>query len=454
MREPARRDRVTQIEVDEAPQFVEEAGEQAPAPRPVRATPASTPRVEARPAERKLTFIGTLDKPLIVVVGLLLAVGMMMVYSTTFYWSYQDYGSASTVFLQHLRNVGISLIGLLVAATIDYRIWKRIAVPLILITIGALIAVLLFGDETFGAKRSLIGGRFQPGELAEFATIVYMAAWLGSKSTKIRSLTYGLIPFAVLVGILGALVLGQPDFSTAGIIFVTAGTMFFLAGAQISQLVFVGVTTGGIGWLIAQRFGYAEGRWQTYVASFTDITRANYQTLQAWIAFQNGGWTGMGLGQGWQKFQALPAPHTDSIFAVIGEELGILGAALVVLLFIVFVVRGFQIARRAGDPFGALLAAGVTVWVVFQALLNIAVMLALVPSTGVPLPFISFGGSSLLVVMIGVGLLLSVQRVTIRRQHTPDRRNESATVDRQRRDRGSRVSSTRRSRGDGQVSPR
>ncbi|HEX2907887.1 MAG TPA: FtsW/RodA/SpoVE family cell cycle protein, partial [Phototrophicaceae bacterium] len=158
---------------------------------------------------------------------------------------------------------------------------------------------------------------------------------------------------------------------------------------------------------------YAQGRMSTYLSGASDLTQADYHIQQAIKAFNNGGWTGVGLGQGKQKYENLPVPHTDSIFAVIGEELGILGATLIVGLYIILVFRGLQIARRAVDPFGLLLAAGLTIWIAIKALLNIAVMLALVPPTGASLPFISFGGSSLVVVMAGVGLILSVARVRL-----------------------------------------
>jgi cell division protein FtsW len=401
-----------------------------------------------RPLERQRRLVATLDPYLLIVVGALLGVGVMMVYSATFDWSYQSFGSETFIFTRHLRNLAIGGVGLVLLAFIDYRIWRRFAVWMLLITIGLLIAVLLFGDDTFGARRALINGSFQPGEAAELAIIIYMAAWLSSRRTRIRSVTYGLIPFAVLVGIISGLVLLQPDLSTAAIIFVVSGSMFFLAGADYRQLVAAVILAGVAGWLVTQ-FGllpsYAEDRVSTYVAGVTDLTQANYHVQQAVIAFMNGGWTGVGLGNGRQKFGFLPAPHTDSIFAVIGEELGVIGAGLVVLLYVALVVRGLQIARRSEDPFGALLSAGLTIWVVFKALLNIAVMTAVVPSTGVPLPFISFGGSSLVVLLAGTGLLLNVSRVRARQQFNPDRRKRGTDHDSSGRDRRARVSRAGRS---------
>lgn len=423
----------------------------APAPRPVRGAPRNVPVVQeaARPAvEHKLGYFATLDKPLLVILCMLLAIGMLMVFSTTFDWSFQTWGSPTVKFLEHIRNITVGMIGLVLMSLLDYRIWRRFAVWILLVTIGTLVAVLLFGDDTFGARRSLIRGSLQPGELAEFAVVIYMAAWLSSKNTKIRSITYGLIPFAVLIGIIGALLMLQPDLSTAAIVFISAGTMFFLAGAEPMQLLFAGITAGGVGWILAQRLSYAQDRVQTFLSGIVDITQANYQTQQAIIAFSNGGWLGVGIGGSSQKFGFLPAAHTDSIFAIIGEELGIVGAGIVILLYIAFVVRGFQIARRAQDPFGALLASGLTIWVVSQAILNTAVMLGLVPSTGLPLPFISFGGSSIVVLMTGVGMMLSIQRVAANRQLASERRNDIAYYDRSRGNRRPRVSRTGRGRGD------
>lgn len=400
----------------------------------------------AVPGERQRRLVVALDPYLLVVVGGLLAIGAMMVYSTTFDWSYQSFGSESYIFMQHLRNLGIGVVVLVLLAFIDYRVWKRFAVWMLLGVIALLIAVLLFGDDAFGARRSLIRGSLQPGEAAELVMVIYMAAWLSSKRTRVRSLLYGLLPFAVLVSIVGGLVMLQPDLSSAAMIFAVSGIMFFLAGGDLLQLGVAGGAAVGFGWVLAQRISYAQGRLTTFIDSLSDLTQAHYQVQQAVIAFLNGGWMGVGLGEGRQKFGFLPAPHTDSIFAVIGEELGIIGAGFVVLLYVALAVRGFQTSRRAPDTFGALLAAGVTVWIVSKALLNIAVMTALVPPTGAVLPFISFGGSSLVVLMAGAGLLLSVGRVRARQMKMPERRNVIAPYDRGGRDGGPRVSRAGRSR--------
>ena len=394
-----------------APQFIDDAE----VPRLVQPMPrALSDATISRSAVNKRSFAATIDFPITIVVLLLLALGGLMVYSTTFDWSYQDFGSETFIVLQHMRNMAIGGIFLVLFTLIDYRIWKRFAVLALLLTIGTLIAVLVFSDQVFGARRAFIDGSYQPGELAELVVIIYMAAWMGSKRTKVHTFFGGMVPFLLMVGVIGGLVMLQPDVSTAATIFVVTGVMYFLAGANIYSLVGVMGLLGAVGAVLSQQLLYTEDRVSSFTAGLGDLSEASHHAQQAIIAFINGGWTGRGLGQGLQKFGFLPAPHTDSIFAVIGEELGVLGAGFVVLLFIIFVFRGFQIARRAKEPFGGLLAAGMTLWIITKALLNIAVMLSLVPPTGVALPFISYGGSSLVTVMAGAGLLLSVSRVTSR----------------------------------------
>ncbi|GAB4521535.1 MAG: putative lipid II flippase FtsW [Anaerolineae bacterium] len=419
-------------------------------PRPVRGARTATAIPVAPavlPKERKLTFLATLDRPVLVIVGMLLALGTVMVFSATFNWSLVEFGSETAVLNNHLRNVAVGLVLMFVFARVDTRLIRRLAVIIMLMAISFLIAVLLFGDDTFGARRALINGRFQPGEFSELAIIIYMSAWLGSKNMRVSSLAYGLIPFSVLVLIVTGLVVLQPDLSTAAVIFMTSGMMFFLAGADLRQVGIIVLVIAIVG-LTGYQFlpDYAKDRVDTFQAGLSDPTKTNYHTQQALIALYYGGWTGVGLGESEQKFLALPAPHTDSIFAVIGEELGVIGAGVVIALYIAFALRGFQIARRASDAFRALLAAGVTMWVSIKAILNIAVMTALVPSSGLPLPFISFGGSSLVVLMVGVGLLLSVQRDNLLQQ--PERRTAVAHYDRSRRNGGARVPRARRSRVD------
>jgi len=398
-------------------------------------------------AERRNLFRTKFDMFLVLVVGVLLAIGLMMVFSTTFDWSYQEFGEASTVFMRQVRSVGIGLIITFLMALIDYRVWKKFALWMMLVVIALLIALLATAPELFGAQRAFFNGSLQPGELAEIVTIIYMAAWLSAKQNMIRRISYGLIPFSILVGAVAGLIVLQPDLSTATLILMTVATMFFLAGADWFQIGIMGVLAAGAGWTLVSQISYAGSRLSAYVDSVNDLTTASYHVQQAVLAFLNGGLTGVGLGEGRQKFGFLPVPHTDSIFAVIGEELGLIGCSLVTLLFVILAIRGFHIARNAPDSFGALLAAGITVWIVFEALLNIAVMTAVLPFSGVPLPFISFGGSSLVASLAGVGLLLSISRVSAR-ESIPERK-VSADYDLSRGDRGRDVPRVRRRAGAG-----
>lgn len=427
------------------PTFIDyEDGLEAPTQQAVitRPTGVSRPAVApptVRSAGRVRRFLNTLDPFILIVVSALLAIGGLMVYSTTFDWSYQSYGNELAIFMQHGRNMLISGVGMLFLMIVDYRIWKRFAVWLLLICIALLIGVLIFGDDTFGARRALINGSLQPGEATEIVIVIYLAAWLTSRKTKVDSILYGFIPFTVVLGIVNYLVIQQPDISTAVIMSITGITMFFLAGADIRQMLITGASIGVMIWAVIEMNllpSYAQYRVDTFISGLSDLTQANEHVQQAIIAFLNGGWTGVGLGQGAQKYGFLPAPHTDSIFAIIGEELGVLGAAFVVLLFVVLAFRGFQIANRAVDPFGALLAAGITIWLVSKAILNIAVMIALVPATGAALPFISFGGSPLVTVMAGAGLLISVARVHNIEKRLPERRKTQGLAEPRKTQRG------------------
>ena len=382
----------------------------------------AAPVVKRRPASRWKVVGAEWDVYLLLVVGALLAIGLMMVFSTTFDWSYGEFGSALTIFSWQVRSVLIGLAAMVALARIDYRFWRRWVVHIMLVVVIMLLVLLTLPEhEQFGGRRALLGDSIQPGEIAELAMVLYLAAFLASKRNKINRLSYGLIPFSLLVGVVCTLIISQPDISTAVLIFVTAVAMFFLSGAAIKQLVFVGTLALGSGAAVVTQVAYARERVGAYLASVNDLTQATWHVQQAVIAMLDGGWGGVGLGKSRVKFGFLPAPHTDSIFAVIAEELGVIGCVLVVALFIMLVYRGFTIARRAPDAFGAMLAAGISCMIGFEALLNIAVLTAVIPFTGVPLPFISYGGSALVVSMAGVGFLLSVARVTAR-EAVPERR--------------------------------
>jgi cell division protein FtsW len=383
--------------------------------------------LEQRALERRRNFTATVDVYLILTVGILVAIGLMMVWSTTFFWSDPQYA----IFMQQVRNAAIGGVLMGIMSLINYRVWRRLAIPLMTIVAIALLGVLVLPGvkSVFGAKRAFFDGAVQPSEVALLVVTIYMAAWLSSKQGKLKSLTYGLLPFAILVGTVAGLVILEPDLSTASLILITATVMFFLAGADWFQMFIAAGVFVGAGYLAISNIDYARARVTSWIDLLRDPLTQNAQHAQmAIIAFLNGGLTGVGLGQSYQKFHALPAPHTDSIFAVIGEELGLLGCALVIALFVVLLVRGFRISRNAPDSFGALLAAGITVSIVLEALLNIAVMAAVVPFTGVPLPFISFGGSSLVAAMTSIGVLISISRTSAKKSIPTRKTNETLNL--------------------------
>lgn len=372
-------------------------------------TTATTP-----PAGRKKAGPLGFDWGLLLVVGVLVAFGLMMVYSTTFDWSYRDFDSPLTVFFRQVRSLLIGLVVMALVARLDYHRWKRLAVPMLAITIVALVAVLFLGSRVFNSVRGLLGGSYQPSELAKLVMIIYLGVWLTSKGDMIKHVGYGLIPYGVVVGVIAGLILVEPDVSATLTIVLVGAVMFFLAGADLLQIVLTGLVSGAAGYAIVMTSSTARARIAEYLAGLTNLTETSWHVQQAIIAFINGGFFGRGLGESHQKFQALPTPHTDSVFAVVGEELGLVGCLCLIALFIVFVWRGSKIAANAKDNLGAVLAAGVTIWIAVEAIINVGVMVAALPFAGNALPFISYGGSSLVVTLAGVGLLLSISR------HDPD----------------------------------
>ncbi len=362
-----------------------------------------------QPARKKM-FGLPIDTMLLVVVGALVAFGLMMVYSTTFDWSYREFKDPSVIFLKQVRWLGVGLVAMLAAARMPYHWWRRLSVVGMAVTLIALVGVLIIGSMTFNAQRSFFNGSVQPSEMAKLVTILYLAVWLDSKSDRIHELSYGLVPFGIIVGLVAGLILLQPDLSAAGTVVIVAALMFFIAGADIVQMGLVGAAVTGTAYLVLQVSETGRQRLADYLAGVQDLTQASWHVQQAAIAFVNGGFFGRGLGESRQKFGFLPTPHTDSIFAIVGEELGLLGCVFVIALFLAFAWRGFRIAALSKDQLGAIMASGLVCWVVVEALINIAVMVGAMPFAGNALPFISYGGSSLVVMLTGVGILLSISR--------------------------------------------
>jgi cell division protein FtsW len=390
------------------------------------------------------------DYLLIIVMVALLIVGLMMVYSATFALGYQLYGQPAYFLIRQALWMGIGLIAMIIAAHVEYHTWRTWSIPIMAGALLLLGLVLAVGSDRFGGQRWLLKGSIQPSELAKLAVIIYIADWLSSKGPRIRRVTYGLIPFAILLGFVTGLIMLQPDFSTAVLITLTAVAMFFIAGGDLWQMIASGILGGTTFALLITRSEYRMARITSFLNPLGDHLGNNYQIRQILIALGSGGITGLGLGASRQKFGYIPASHTDGIFAILGEELGLVGCLVVIALFAFLAYRGFRIAMAAPDAFGTVLAGGITCSLIVQALINIGVVTATAPFTGIPLPFISFGGSSLVISMTGVGLLLAISRGTLPQEAESAPQDEEkvsrAPHDLGRRNRRSRVSRSGRRR--------
>jgi len=336
----------------------------------------------------------------------LLAIGLMMVYSSTSDLGYREYEGAAHFFKRQMLWLAIGTVGMVIAARVPHQLLMKFSIPMMALTLGTLMVLVFFREGRLLFEQSV-----SPVEMAKLATIVYIAHWLSSKADVLSKVPYGLLPFTIMVGVVTGLVVAQPDLSEALVIILVSVAMFFLAGADLLQFA-IGIVGGTATFaFVITRLPHAMERLEPYLSELRDpLHSSNVQLSQGLIALGSGGFFGLGAGSGRMKYQWLPAAHTDSIFAIVGEELGLVGCLLLIGLFALLTYRGLRIASLAPDAFGRLLAAGITCWIAFQALINMAVVTGTIPFTGIALPFISVGGSSLIMCMAGVGILLSVSR--------------------------------------------
>jgi len=350
------------------------------------------------------------DWGLLSVVFMLLGLGLVMVFSASYARALVGYGDPYYFATRQILWGAVGVAALLIASRIPYRWWERWSVPLMAVALMALVLVLAFGSDRWGATRTYFGGSVQPSEPVAIITIIYISAWLASKGERIRDVRVGLLPFSVLMGAIAVLIVAQPKISTAMLIVMTAVIMFFIAGAELKQLLLILVVGALTFALVLNYSGYARDRIDRYWASLWDpMTSDEYQVQLSVEALARGGPLGVGVGEGDAQLpNYLPLSWSDNIYAVIGEETGLLGTLLVILLFALLAYRGLRIAMAAPDSFGMLMAIGITALLILQALLNMAVVVAASPPTGVTLPFISYGGSSLVTALGAVGILLSI----------------------------------------------
>ncbi len=366
------------------------------------------------------------DYVLLATVGSLVALGLVMVYSASFIEAFRDHDNQYYYLVRQTIGAIIGTIGMLAAIRIDYRIWRRYSVHLMGAALFLLFLVLILPDSMTRVNNSRSWIRFgegvlglvsvQPAELAKLAIIIYFADWLSRRSEKLGNVTYGLIPFSVMLGLVCGLVMLQPDLGTTVVLVLIGGVIYFAAGANLWHVAGAAVIGAGAFWFLVFVMGVRNYRILAFLDPWKYYDTFGFQPIHAMLALGSGGIFGQGLGQARQKFQWLPQAYTDTIFAIIGEELGLIGTLAVVAAFVVFAYRGFRIAGRAPNPFAALVAVGITSWICLQALINIAVTTSLAPFTGLTLPFLSYGNTSLYTSMIAVGILLNISKHTVQHQ--------------------------------------
>jgi len=382
--------------------------------RPGERTPAMA-RAQAERSMRRI--LATLS----ISVALLTMAGLVMVLSASSVSAFAKYGSSFLFFKRQLLYSVIGSVALLAASRVRYQVWQRAWVPLLAASFVLLILVLhpSVGTVAGGAARWIQVGpvSFQPSELAKFAVVAACAAVLARNMKRLEAEpARWIVPLVLIVGTVSLLILLQPDLGTMMVIAVAAFLLLFLAGVRLRLLLTTALFSGVVGFALIMGKGYRRTRFLSFLHPWSDPQHTGYQIVQSLIALGSGHLYGVGLGASRQKWTYVPNAHTDFIFAILGEELGLLGELIVLTLFGALVYAGIRIALRAPDAFGRLLAGGITAWLGIQALVNLGAVTGLLPITGVPLPFVSFGGSSLIVSLAAVGVLVSIGRAGLAKE--------------------------------------
>ncbi len=402
----------------------------------------ASPRKREKAAASRHGF----DVPLLLTITALLVLGLVMLYSASWDFSLSAYGDPMQMFVRQVLWMILGVVGAALLASFDYHRWRTLALFAIAFTIILLISVLLLSEIRFNAKRAFFDGSVQPSELAKLVSIIYLSVWMFSKRQSLQDIQLGLIPLGMILGIVGGLIYLQPDLSAAGTVLILGGLLFFLAGGDLKQIALLLIAALIMGWLVVRISPTGAERVGDFVNGIKDPTQASYHVRRSFEAIVNGGIFGTGIGRSETKLLGLPVPPTDSIFAVVAEELGLVGSIVLIGLYGTLVWRGMVIARRAPDMLGTLLASGLSLWIGLEALINMAVMVGLMPFAGNALPFISAGGSNLVVSLAAIGILLNISRqsgMTVDEKN--DWRSFGAVVDLRWRNRRRRISRARRS---------
>ena len=369
-----------------------------------------------------------LDLPLLVTVIALIIFGLVMMFSSSWDYSLLVYGSPMYMFEHQAMWLGVGIVSAFLLLFFDYHRWRKFIIPAMGLTILLLAAVLFMNEVLLGAKRALYQGSYQPSELAKVVTVLYLSVWLFAKRDLLHDLTLGLFPLGVILGVIGGLIYLQPDLSAAATILIIGGLLFFLAGGDLKQICVLLVIALAAAWLVVQISPTGHERVTEFLAGLKDPTQASYHVQRSFSAIVDGGWFGVGIGRAQSKLTGLPVPPTDSIFAVIVEELGFFVALFLIGLYATIIWRGMVIARRAPDMLGTLLATGLVIWIGIEAGINMMVMVGLLPFAGNALPFVSAGGSNLVSSLSAIGILLNISRQRGEISNEEEWRSYSAAV--------------------------
>ncbi|HHY82702.1 MAG TPA: stage V sporulation protein E [Clostridiales bacterium] len=352
------------------------------------------------------------DFTILLTTVILVAFGVVMVFSASFYYSSERWGDGLYFFKRQCLWAVVGFAGMYIASRIDYSKLQRYSRLFLIISVIMLILVLIIGEERNNAKRWLgIGSMtIQPAEIAKFAMILFISDTIAKGKGRIKYFFKGMLPILLVAGLIFGLIILQPNMSTAGSILILTMLMLFVGGANLWHLGGLIAVGAGGAVVLTMIEDYRVSRFTAFMDPWADPLGGGWQLIQSLYSLGSGGLFGLGLAKSRQKYLYLPYPETDFIFAIIGEELGFLGATILILLFLTLIWRGIRVALTAPDLFGSLLATGIISMIAIQVIINIAVVTASMPPTGLPLPFISYGGSSLAIFLTSIGVLLNISR--------------------------------------------
>ena len=359
-----------------------------------------------------MSGIRHMDRWMVVSLVVLLAIGITMVLNTSYLYSQERFGDGTYLFRKQLVAAAVGAVALCVTLLLPASLYRRLMVPLLALTLAALVLVLVPGVGLVrgGAQRWLGVSPFvfQPSEVAKVTFVLYLAFTLSRKKERLEGFVHGMLPPLLVTGVFVALLLAEPDFGSAFILCVIAMAMLFVAGSPVKHLAAVASAALPVGAFLIMTADYRLKRLMTFLDPWSDSANSGFQIIQSYIAFGSGQVWGRGLGQSRQKLHYLPEAHTDFIYAVIGEELGLWGALLVVALFGILLFRGVRLALEREEPFVRLMVFGLTLLLGLQALVHMSVAMGLVPTKGLVLPFVSYGGSAMVMHLAVAGMLLGV----------------------------------------------